>query len=111
MLIEGIVIVILVVAGVSIMFAVLQENAQVIETGVAIDNHSNERIREEIILTSENSTDLQLHNKGQDATVLEYRVMDDDGAILKTCRADQDVGASGTSVIAPNECWMEFVTP
>ena len=111
MLIEGIVIVVLVVAGVAVMFAVMQENADVAENVVEVADHSNERIKEEIVLTSDNATDLQLHSKGLDVTILEYRVVDDDGTILKTCRIAQDIGASSTEAVALNDCWMEFVTP
>ena len=66
MLVSGIVIVVLVVAGVAVMFAVMQENADVAENVVEVADHSNERIKEEIVLTSDNATDLQLHSKGLD---------------------------------------------
>ena len=64
MLVSGIVIVILVVAGVAVMFTIMQENADVADNVVEVADHSNERIKEEIVLTSDNATDLQLHSKG-----------------------------------------------
>ena len=44
-LISGIAIIVLVVAGVAMLLAVMQENAGIIDAGVEIDKHSNERNR------------------------------------------------------------------
>ncbi len=112
MLVSGIVIVVLAVAGVAVMFAIMQENADVADNVVDVADHGNKRVKEEIVMTSDNATDLQLHSKGGlDVAILEYRVVDDDGTILKTCRAAQDIGASSTEAVALNDCWGEFVTP
>ncbi len=106
MLVSGIVIVVLVVAGVAVMFAVMQENADVADNVVDVADHGNKRVKEEVVMTSDNATDLQLHSKGGlDVAILEYRVVDDDGTILKTCRAAQDIGASSTEAVALNDCW------
>ena len=47
-LISGIAIIVLVVAGVAMLLAVMQENAGIIDAGVEIDKHSNERNREDV---------------------------------------------------------------
>ena len=115
MLFSGIAIIILVVSGVAVMFTIMQENADVADDVIIVAAHSNERVKEEIVLTSENPTDLQLHNKGLDVEILEYRVVDDDGTILRICAVPQDIGASSTETVdlstALNDCWGEFTTP
>ena len=115
MLIAAIAIILLVVGGVSVTSIVMQEHSEVVDAGVVIDAHSNERVKEELVLTSDSATDLQLHSKSQDVTILEYRVVDDAGTILKTCPVRQEIGASSTEAVDLNTalaaCWGEFVTP
>ena len=111
----GIALIFLVMGGVGTMYLVMQEHAEIIDAGVEIDSHSNERVKEDLVLTSDNATDLRLHSKSQDVTILEYRVLDDDGTILKTCPVRQEIGASSTEVVdtstALAACWGEFTTP
>ena len=115
MLVSGIVIVILVVAGVAVMFAVMQENADVADNVVEVADHSNERVKENVDVTKE-PAGLQLHNKGPEIKVLEYRVLDDDGVLLRSCPVNLEVSASKKETIdvtnqVLRECWQEFVTP
>ena len=58
------------------LLAVMQENAGIIDTGVEIDKHSNERNREDVDIIAGNRTALELHNKGPEIDILEYRVLE-----------------------------------
>ena len=91
MLIAGIVIVILVLAGTSAMYTIMEENTKVADHVASIISHNNERIKEDVVITAindnnTNSTILQFHNIGPEVEILEYRVLDDDGKLIKSCQ-------------------------
>ncbi len=111
-LVSGIAIIILVVAGVAVMFVIMQENADVADNVVDVANHNNERIKEDVDIVW-NGQDLKMHNAGPEIDILEYRVLDDDGAILRICPVEQEVGSSKKEVVDTtpfDECWREFLT-
>ena len=108
-LISGIAIIVLVVAGVAMLLAVMQENAGIINAGVEIDKHSNERNREDVDMIAGNRTALELHNKGPGIDILEYRVLDDD-----VCAAGKKIGTAAKETLDTTlfaQCWMEFAAP
>ena len=116
MLVSGIVIIVLLIAGVSVMFLLLETNNESIAAGTVIAIHDNERVKEDVDLVW-NGQDLKMHNAGPEINILEYRVVDDDGTILHVCRippSEQEVGTSVKEIVnttAFDECWQEFVTP
>ena len=55
MLIAAIAIILLVVGGVGVMYGVMQEHAEIVNAGVEIDNHSNERVQEEVEVTRDST--------------------------------------------------------
>ena len=113
-LISGIAIIVLVVAGVAMLLAVMQENAGIINAGVEIDKHSNERNREDVDMIAGNRTALELHNRGPGIDILEYRVLDDDGTVLRVCAADKKIGTAAKETLDTasfDQCWREFAAP
>lgn len=110
MLIGAIALIMLVVGGVAVMSAIMQENAAVIGTGVTVGTHSNERVKEDVDLVFDGQT-LMLHNAGPDVEILEYRVLDDDGALLRVCPVRQEAGPVREAVNTTTfeACWQEFL--
>ena len=111
MLVSGIVIIALLVAGVSVMFFLLESNNESIAAGTVIAIHDNERVKEDVDIVWDGN-DLKMHNAGPEVEILEYRVLDDDGTILKICAVEQNVGASVKNTVnttAFEECWQEFL--
>ena len=114
MLIAAIAIIVLVVGGVGVMYGVMQEHAEIVDAGVEIDNHSNERVQEEVEVTRD-STGLQLYNTGPEVKILEYRVLDD-GALVRSCPVSLEVGSTQKETIGGTEpalkdCWDEYDDP
>ena len=93
MLVSGIAIIVLVVSGVVVLFVIMQENANVADSAVDVVDHSTKRGQEAVDFTWD-GTDVSLHNKGPDIKILEYRVLDDDGTVLRICDVEQEIGAS-----------------
>ena len=112
MLVSGIVIIMLVVSGVSILFVVMQANNEAIDAGTAVSIHNNERVKEDVDIVWD-GTDLKMHNAGPETDILEYRVLDDDGTVLRICAVEHEVGASVKNIVNTTkfaECWQEFLT-
>ena len=112
MLVSGIVIIVLVVAGAAVMFFLAESNNQTIAAGTTIAIHDNERVKEDVDIVWD-GTDLKMHNAGPETEILEYRVLDDDGTVLRICAVGQEVGTSIKEIVnttAFDECWQEFLT-
>ena len=114
MLIAAIAIIVLVVGGVGVMYGVMQEHAEIVDAGVEIDSHSNERVQEEVEVTRD-STGLQLYNTGPEVKILEYRVLDD-GVLVRSCPVSLEVGSTQKETIGGTEpalkdCWDEYDDP
>ena len=114
MLIAAIAIILLVVGGVGVMYGVMQEHAEIVNAGVEIDNHSNERVQEEVEVTRD-PAGVQLYNNGPEVRILEYRVIND-GALVRSCPALLEVGSTQKETIGGTEpalkdCWDEYDDP
>ena len=112
MLVSGIVIIVLVVAGAAVMFFLTESNNQTIAAGTIIAIHDNERVKEDVDIVWDGQ-DLKMHNAGPETEILEYRVLDDDGTLLRVCTVEHEVGASVKETVntaAFDECWQEFLT-
>ena len=115
MLIAAIAIILLVVGGVGTMSVVMQENAEVADELVAVSVHTHERGEENVDITRD-SGGLQLLNAGPEIEILEYRVLDGAGTLMKSCPASLDVGASQRKTVGSTEqelkgCWDEYDDP
>ena len=115
MLIAAIAIILLVVGGVGTMSVVMQENAEVANEVIVVTNHVNERGQEEVDVTRD-SGGLKLLNAGPEIEILEYRVLDGAGTLMKSCPASLDVGASQRKTVDSTEqelkgCWDEYDDP
>ena len=115
MLIAAIALIVLVVGGVGVMFVVMQEHTEIVDAGVEIDSHSSERVQEEVDVTRD-SGGLKLLNAGPEIEILEYRVLDGAGTLMKSCPASLDVGASQRKTVGSTEqelkdCWDEYDDP
>ena len=115
MLIAAIAIILLVVGGVGTMSVVMQENAEVADELVAVSVHTHERGQEEVDVTRD-SGGLKLLNAGPEIEILEYRVLDGAGTLMKSCPASLDVGASQRKTVDSTEqelkgCWDEYDDP
>lgn len=116
MLMMGIALIFLVIGGVGTMYLVMQENAEVADEVVVVSAHVNERVKEDVAITRDAGGGIELHNKGPEVEILEYRVLDDDGALLRVCQAEYPVGASQKEIInsadrAFKTCWEEYNRP
>ena len=114
MLIAAIALIVLVIGGVGVMYGVMQEHAEIVNAGVEIDNHSNERVQEEVEVTRD-PAGVQLYNNGPDVNILEYRVVDD-GTLVRSCPVSLEVGSTQKETIdgtepALKDCWDEYDDP
>ena len=115
MLIAAIALIVLVVGGVGTMSVVMQENAEVADEVIVVANHVNERVQEEADVTRD-SGDLKLLNTGPEIEILEYRVLDGAGTLMKSCPASLEVGTSQKEIIDGTDtelkgCWDEYDDP
>ena len=116
MLIAGIALIILVIGGVVTIFSVVQENADVTDETITVAVHANERVKEDVAITRDAGGGIELHNKGPEVEILEYRVLEDDGTLLRVCSVEYEVGASQKEIIDSTDlafktCWEEYNLP
>ena len=116
MLMAGIALIFLVMGGVGTMYLVMQENAEVADEVIIVSNHVNERVKEDVEITRDAGGGIELHSKGPEVEILEYRVLDDDGTLLRVCSVVHEVGASQKEIIDSTDlvfktCWEEYHKP
>ena len=73
---------------------VMQEHTEIVDAGVEIDSHSNERVQEEVDVTRDSGRPEIATTPGLKSEILEYRVLGDDGTLVLSCPASLEVGTS-----------------
>ena len=80
------------------------------ETTMQISNAQNERIREDLEFTLDVDGNIMVENKWSDDTkILEVRVLDDDGKVIKSWIADQHITVGKTSKLALNDSILSYL--
>ena len=80
------------------------------ETAMQISDTQNERIREDLEFALDADGNILVENKWSDDTkILEVRVLDDNGKVIKSWIADQYITVGKTSKLALNDNVLSYL--
>ena len=95
MLIASIFVIIILIAGIWLIFFVVQKNMDQADDLVITFLHNNNQANEYVEIKMHDPDHILIHNKGIEIEILEYRVLNQAGILLATCKA-----SSSTNTIA-----------
>lgn len=95
--------------GVTIVSLIQQQNNSA-DTSMQISELQNNRVRENVEFSLDANNNIVIQNKWSDATkILQIRILDDDGKIIKSWATNQDIAVGKTDQLTLNDEVLQYL--